>query len=44
MGQQTEAGLALDQTDDGLFVAGADQRIVLPAADVATRLDAGGAL
>jgi hypothetical protein len=44
MGQQTEVGLAFDQTDDGLFVAGADQRIALPVADAATRLETGGTL
>ena len=44
MGQQAEAGLALDQTDNGLLVASADQRIALPVADAATRFDAGGTL
>lgn len=44
MGQQTKAGLALDQADDGLLVAGADQRIAFPVADAATGLDAGRTL
>ena len=40
MGQETKAGLALDQAYDGLLVAGADQRIAFPVADTATELDA----